>query len=136
MIDVNIRGVLHGISAALPGDADQGQRAHRQHRLHRRPRGGTDGSGVLRHQVRGAGRFRRGCARSIPATSGSLSSPGGHRSELAESIFNEQARDAMREYRALAIPPSAIADAIAFAIGQPLEVDVNEIIVRPAASTH
>ena len=47
-----------------------------------------------------------------------------------------QARDAMREYRALAIPPSAIADAIAFAIGQPLEVDVNEIIVRPAASTH
>jgi NADP-dependent 3-hydroxy acid dehydrogenase YdfG len=42
----------------------------------------------------------------------------------------------MREYRALAIPPSAIADAIAFAIGQPLERDVNEIIVRPAASTH
>jgi NADP-dependent 3-hydroxy acid dehydrogenase YdfG len=42
----------------------------------------------------------------------------------------------MREYRALAIPASAVADAIAFAIGQPHEVDVNEIIVRPAASTH
>jgi NADP-dependent 3-hydroxy acid dehydrogenase YdfG len=42
----------------------------------------------------------------------------------------------MREYRAVAIPPSAIASAIAFAIGQPSEVDVNEIIVRPAANTH
>ena len=63
-------------------------------------------------------------------------SPGITESELAESISDEQARDAMREYRALAIPASAIADAIAFAIGQPPEVDVNEIIVRPTASTH
>ena len=63
-------------------------------------------------------------------------SPGVTESELAESISDEHARDAMREYRALAIPASAIADAIAFAIGQPPEVDVNEIIVRPAASTH
>jgi NADP-dependent 3-hydroxy acid dehydrogenase YdfG len=42
----------------------------------------------------------------------------------------------MREYRAVAVPASAIADAIAFVIGQPPEVDVNEIIVRPTASTH
>ena len=63
-------------------------------------------------------------------------SPGITESELAESISDEQARDAMRDYRALAIPASAIADAIAFAIGQPPAVDVNEIIVRPAASTH
>jgi NADP-dependent 3-hydroxy acid dehydrogenase YdfG len=63
-------------------------------------------------------------------------SPGVTESELADSISDAQARDAMREYRALAIPASAIADAIAFAIGQPPEVDVNEIIVRPAASTH
>ena len=63
-------------------------------------------------------------------------SPGITESELAESISDEQARDAMRDYRALAIPASAIADAIAFAIGQPPEVDVNEIIVRPTASTH
>lgn len=33
------------------------------------------------------------------------------------------------------IPPSAIAQAISFAIGQPPEVDVNEMIVRPTAST-
>ncbi len=63
-------------------------------------------------------------------------SPGVTESELADSISDVQARNAMREYRALAIPASAVADAIAFAIGQPPEVDVNEIIVRPAASTH
>jgi NADP-dependent 3-hydroxy acid dehydrogenase YdfG len=63
-------------------------------------------------------------------------SPGVTESELADSISDAQARDAMREYRALAIPASAISDAIAFAIGQPPEVDVNEIIVRPAATTH
>ena len=51
-------------------------------------------------------------------------------------VFDPDAREAMRDYRALAIPASAIADAIAFAIGQPPTVDVNEIIVRPAASTH
>ena len=65
----------------------------------------------------------------------SVISPGVTESELAESISDAQARDAMRVYRALAIPASAIADAIAFAIGQPPVVDVNEIIVRPAAST-
>jgi NADP-dependent 3-hydroxy acid dehydrogenase YdfG len=66
----------------------------------------------------------------------SVISPGVTESELAESISDEHACVAMREYRALALPASAIADAIAFAIGQPPEVDVNEIIVRPAASTH
>jgi NADP-dependent 3-hydroxy acid dehydrogenase YdfG len=64
----------------------------------------------------------------------SVISPGVTESELAESISDVQARDAMREYRALALPASAIADAIAFAIGQPPEIDVNEIIIRPAAS--
>jgi NADP-dependent 3-hydroxy acid dehydrogenase YdfG len=63
-------------------------------------------------------------------------SPGVTESELADSISDAQARDAMRDYRAIAIPATAIADAIAFAVGQPPEVDVNEIIVRPAASTH
>jgi NADP-dependent 3-hydroxy acid dehydrogenase YdfG len=50
-------------------------------------------------------------------------SPGITESELAESISDEQARDAMQGYRA-------------FAIAQPPEVAVNEMIVRPAASTH
>ncbi len=40
----------------------------------------------------------------------------------------------MRTYRSVAIPASSIGAAIAFAIDQPVEVDVSEIIVRPTAS--
>ena len=64
----------------------------------------------------------------------SVISPGVTESELAESI-SDPARESMRNYRAVAIPASAVAEAIAFAIAQPSEADVNEIIVRPAAST-
>ena len=61
-------------------------------------------------------------------------SPGVTESELAESITDSEAREAMNSYRSIAIPASAIADAIAFALSQPAEVDVNEMIVRPAAT--
>jgi NADP-dependent 3-hydroxy acid dehydrogenase YdfG len=37
----------------------------------------------------------------------------------------------MRGYRADAIPPAAIARAIAYAIGEPADVDVNEMVIRP-----
>lgn len=63
-----------------------------------------------------------------------LISPGVTESELAESITDSEAREAMNSYRSIAIPASAIADAIAFALSQPAEVDVNEMIVRPAAT--
>jgi NADP-dependent 3-hydroxy acid dehydrogenase YdfG len=57
-------------------------------------------------------------------------------SELADSITDEGAREAMKEFRRVAIPPDAIARAIGFAIAQPEGVDVNEIIVRPTASVY
>ncbi|WP_017580445.1 SDR family oxidoreductase [Nocardiopsis valliformis] len=59
--------------------------------------------------------------------------PGVVESELAETITDDTAREAMAAYRAKAIAPSAIARAIAFAVEQPDDVDVNEIVVRPAA---
>jgi len=61
-------------------------------------------------------------------------SPGVTESELADSISDERARADMKVYRAVALPAEAIANAIAFAVDQPAGVDVNEIIVRPAAS--
>jgi NADP-dependent 3-hydroxy acid dehydrogenase YdfG len=42
----------------------------------------------------------------------------------------------MKAYRAVTISPDAVAHAIAYAIGQPNEVDVSEIIIRPTASPH
>jgi NADP-dependent 3-hydroxy acid dehydrogenase YdfG len=136
MIDVNIRGVLHGISAALPVMRTQG--------------GGhiVNLASIGAHEVEPTAAVYCATKFAVWAISEGLRkeqaggirvsviSPGVTESELADTISDDQARDAMREYRALAIPASAIADAIAFAIGQTPEVDVNEIIVRPAASTH
>jgi NADP-dependent 3-hydroxy acid dehydrogenase YdfG len=136
MIDVNIRGVLHGISAALPVMRAQGS----GHIVNLASIGAHEVEPTA--AVYSANKFavwaiseglRKESAGDIRV---SVVSPGVTESELAESISDERARAAMGEYRAIAIPASAIADAIAFAVGQPPEVDVNEIIVRPAASTH
>ncbi|MFF4283843.1 SDR family oxidoreductase [Streptomyces sp. NPDC001633] len=132
MIDVNVRGLLHGIAAALPHFQRQGS----GHFL-------TVAS-IGAHQVVPTGAVY--CATKYAAwalTEGlrleldpsirvTTVSPGVVESELADSITDEAAREAMRAYRADSIPPSSIADAISYAIGQPPGVDVNEIVVRPA----
>ncbi|HEY9263379.1 MAG TPA: SDR family oxidoreductase [Mycobacterium sp.] len=136
MIDVNIRGVLHGITAALPLMQAQG--------------GGhiVNVASVGAHEVEPTAAVYCATKFAVWAISEGLRkeqsggirvsviSPGVTESELAESISDPQAREAMQSYRAVAIPASAIADAIAYAVGQPPQVDVNEIIVRPSASTH
>ncbi|QRY47261.1 SDR family oxidoreductase [Mycolicibacterium boenickei] len=136
MIDVNIRGVLHGIRAALPV-----MRAQRSGHF-------VNLASIGAHEVEPTAAVYSATKFAVWTISEGLRkehadgvrvsviSPGVTESELAESISDSAAREAMRTYRALAIPASAIADAIAFAIRQPPEVDVNEIIVRPAASTH
>jgi NADP-dependent 3-hydroxy acid dehydrogenase YdfG len=64
----------------------------------------------------------------------SIISPGVTESELAETITDEKTKVMIEEYRQVSIPAHAIAEAIAYAIGQPDGVDVNEIIVRPTAN--
>ncbi|CDO09306.1 SDR family NAD(P)-dependent oxidoreductase [Mycolicibacterium cosmeticum] len=134
MIDVNIRGVLHGISAVLPVMQAQGG----GHVVNVASVGAREV--VPTSAVYSATKFavraiteglRQESAGDIRTT---LISPGVTESELAESISDATARDAMRAYRAVALPASAIADAIAYAVAQPADVDVNEVIVRPAAS--
>ena len=63
-------------------------------------------------------------------------SPSVTESELAESISDAGAREAVKEFRRVAIPADAIARAIGFAIEQPEDVDVSEIIVRPTANAY
>jgi NADP-dependent 3-hydroxy acid dehydrogenase YdfG len=60
-------------------------------------------------------------------------SPGVVDTELATHITDAHAAEVMVGYRAAAIPPDAIARAVAFALEQPADVDVNEIVVRPTA---
>jgi NADP-dependent 3-hydroxy acid dehydrogenase YdfG len=133
MIDVNIRGVLHGIAAALPIMKKQG--AGQIINL----------SSIGGHAVYPTSAVYCGTKFAVLAISDGLRlendkirvtviSPGVTESELAETISAESAREAMKEFRRIAIPPEAIGRAIAFAIEQPDDVDVNEIIVRPTAS--
>jgi NADP-dependent 3-hydroxy acid dehydrogenase YdfG len=134
MIDVNIRGVLHGIAAVLPMMRAQGS----GHIVNLASVGAHEV--VLTAAVYCATKFavraiseglRKEATGDVRVT---LISPGVTESELAESITDSEAREAMNSYRSIAIPASAIADAIAFALSQPAEVDVNEMIVRPAAT--
>lgn len=132
MLDVNVRGLLHGIAAALP--------------VFQRQNGGhfVTVASIGAHQVVPTGAVY--CATKYAAwaiTEGlrqeadpsirvTTVSPGVVESELANTITEPGAQEMMRTYRAESIPPSAIADAIAYAINQPDNVDVNELIIRPA----
>jgi len=61
-------------------------------------------------------------------------SPGFVSTNLADSMTNAEVKSQINDQmNKMAIPPAAIARAIAFAIEQPAEVDVNEIVIRPTA---
>ncbi len=136
MIDLNIKGVLYGIAAALPHMKQQKS----GHIINTASvfgikvfaPGGTvycatkaavrTLSEGLRAEVHGDG---------IRTT---IISPGAVDSELKASTSDEASSKAVNElYRALAIPANSIARAIAYAIEQPADVDINEIVVRPTA---
>lgn len=134
MIDVNVRGVLHGIAAALPTMRAQGG----GHFVTIASVGAYEVSPTAavycatKFAVRAISEgLRQESAGDIRVT---LVSPGVTESELADSISDPAAREAMKTYRAVALPASAIAEAIAYALAQPPQVDVNEIVVRPTAS--
>ncbi|MEU0818843.1 SDR family oxidoreductase [Streptomyces mirabilis] len=133
MIDVNIRGVLHGIAAALPVMRTQ----HHGHFI--------NVASIGAHQVSPTAAVYNATKHAVWAVSEGLRqevggdirvttvSPGVTESELAESISDPEGRERMRTYRSVAIPASSFAAAIAFAMDQPAGVDVGEIIVRPTA---
>jgi NADP-dependent 3-hydroxy acid dehydrogenase YdfG len=134
MIDVNVRGVLHGIAAALPVMQRQGSGQI----INVASIGAYTVSPTA--AVYCATKFavaaiteglRQEVGGDIRVT---LVSPGVVESELAESISDAAGRAEMRAYRQIALKPDAIARAIRFAIEQPADVDVSELIVRPTAS--
>lgn len=133
MIDVNIRGVLHGIAAVLPTMEQQGQGQV----INISSIGGLSVSPTAavycatKFAVRAISDGLRQETDKIRVT---VICPGVVESELADSISDDTARSAMQEFRRIAITPDAIARAIAYAVEQPADVDVSEIIVRPTAS--
>ncbi|MFD5713599.1 SDR family oxidoreductase [Streptomyces pharetrae] len=131
MIDVNVRGLLHGIAAALPVFTAQGSGHF------------VTVASIGAHEVVPTGAVY--CAtkyaawaiseglrqESPPFIRVTTVSPGVVTSELADTITDPGAAEAMRAYRAHAIDPDAVARAVSYALAQPSDVDVNEIVVRP-----
>jgi NADP-dependent 3-hydroxy acid dehydrogenase YdfG len=133
MIDVNLRGVLHGIAAALPVFRRQGQG-------HFVTTVSTAGLKIVPTMAVYAA--TKNAVRTLleglrqESTDGVVRttsiSPGYVRTELADSIDDPQAREQIRKGMAeFAIPPRAVARAIAFAIDQPHDVEIGDITIRP-----
>ena len=134
MIDVNLRGVLYGVAAALPLFRAQGfghfvnvasTAAHRT---------------VANQSVYSATKLAvRAFSEGLRQEAGekirvTIVSPGFVRTDFVESVPGEALRSQLLAARdKMAISPDAIARAIAYAIDEPADVDVNEIIVRPTA---
>lgn len=134
MIDINIKGVLYGIAAALPVFRAQGSghfvniASTAAHRIV--PNMAVYAATKVAVRAISEG-LRQEAGENLRVT---VISPGFTRTGFADSMtvpkLKAQTLAAMEK---MAIPPQAIAHAIAFAIEQPAEVDVGEIIIRPTA---
>jgi len=136
MIDINIKGVLYGIAAALPVFRKQGFG-------HFVNTASTAGHKTVPNQsVYSATKFAvRAISEGLRMEAGeklrvTIISPGFVNTSFAEGVTNPEVKTQLENARdKFALPPEAIARAIVFAIEQPSDVDVNEIIVRPTAQT-
>jgi NADP-dependent 3-hydroxy acid dehydrogenase YdfG len=133
MIDVNIKGVLYGIAAVLPTMREQ----HSGHVINL--------SSVAGHKVFPGGAVYCATKYAVRALSEGLRmeagdeirstniSPGAIATELTSTITDPDAAKAAEELYKVAINADSVARAIVFAIEQPHDVDINEIILRPTA---
>lgn len=133
MVDVNIKGVLYGIAATLPRMREQGS----GHVITL--------SSVAGHVVFANSAVYSGTKYAVRAISEGLRqeagenirttiiSPGAVQSELTQTISHEETAESVAQLYASAIDSGAVARAIAYAIEEPGEVDINEIVLRPTA---
>lgn len=134
MIDVNLRGVLYGLAAALP--VFRAQEAG-----HLVVIASTSGLRVVPGQVVYAA--TKNAVRTLceglrqeagPALRVTEVSPGFVATDFVEGIGDERMRADYRAQRdEIALDPAAIARAVVFALEQPAGVDVNQVVVRPTA---
>ncbi len=133
MINVNIHGVLNGIAAGLPIMEAQGSGQF------------INTASIGAHVVVPTGAVYCATKYAVWAISEGLRqesknirvttiSPGVVETELGSDITEESAKGALKEFRKIALTPDAIALAVLYAVSQPDDVDVNEVIVRPTAS--
>ena len=132
MIDVNIKGVLYGIAAALPH-----MKAQKSGHI-------INVSSVAGHRVRPSSTVYSATKTAVRVISEGLRqevtpfnirttiiSPGAVSSELLESITEKDIVQNLAAVRDMAIPADSFASMVLFAMSQPDNVDVNEILFRP-----
>jgi NADP-dependent 3-hydroxy acid dehydrogenase YdfG len=132
MIDVNIKGVLYGIAAALPC-----MKAQKSGHI-------INVSSVAGHRVRPSSTVYSATKTAVRVISEGLRqevtpynirttiiSPGAVSSELLESITEKDIAQNLSGVRDMAIPAYSFASMVLFAMSQPDNVDVNEILFRP-----
>ncbi|MCV9934756.1 SDR family oxidoreductase [Boseaceae bacterium BT-24-1] len=133
MVDVNIKGVLYGIAAVLPQMLARGS----GHIINIASIGALAVSPTAavycatKYAVRAISDGLRQEHAELRVT---CIHPGVVESELAGTITDPAAAELMRSYRAIALKPDAIGRAVRFAIEQPDDVDINEIVIRPTAT--
>jgi len=137
MIDANIKGVLYGIAAALP------------HMITQKSGHIINVASVAGHKVGPGGAVYAATKHAVRVISEGLRqevkphnirttiiSPGAVATELTETITDPTVAAAMGQAYANAIPADSFARAVAFAMSEPEEVDVNEILFRPTAQAY
>jgi NADP-dependent 3-hydroxy acid dehydrogenase YdfG len=138
MIDVNIKGVLYGIAAALPHMKTQ-KSGHI-----------INVSSVAGHKVGPGGAVYAATKHAVRIISEGLRqevkpynirttiiSPGAVATELPDSVTEPDVAEGVRAlYDRVAIPADSFARTVAFAMSQPDEVDINEILFRPTAQEY
>jgi NADP-dependent 3-hydroxy acid dehydrogenase YdfG len=133
MIDVNLKGVLYGIAAVLPHMQQQksGHIINVASVAGHKVRAGVTVYAATKHAVRALSEGLRMEVKpySIRTT---VISPGAVVTELPDSVTEPDIAEGVRKsYASIAIGADAFARAIAFAIEQPDDVDINEIVFRP-----
>ena len=133
MIDVNIKGVLYGIAAALP----HMQRQKAGHFINvssvagHRVGPGFAVYAATKHAVRALSEGLRQEVKPYNIRT-TVISPGAVATELPNGISDTETAERVRTfYSQVAVPAESFARAVAFAMGQPEDVDINEILYRP-----
>ena len=135
MIDVNIKGVLNGIAAVLPYMKEQksGQIINTSSVAGHKVFNGSAVYSATKYAVRA---LTEGLRMEVKAYNirTTIVCPGAVKTELLEHITDADVRQANEDYvGAVGISPDSFARVVAFAISQPGDVDINEIIFRPTS---
>jgi NADP-dependent 3-hydroxy acid dehydrogenase YdfG len=134
MIDVNIKGVLYGIAAVLPimRERKSGHIINVSSVAGHKVRPGSAVYAATKHAVRVISEGLRMEVKPYNIRT-TVISPGAVATELPDSITEPDVARNVRKLYELAIPADSFARAVVYAMSQPDDVDINEILFRPTA---